>query len=85
MLEEYRKVLVTGGAGFIGSHLSDALLSLGKEVVVFDNFSSGSQENVPLGAILAPGDVRSPGQIIEVATNCDLIFTWPPIPMVLFP
>ena len=74
MLEEYRKVLVTGGAGFIGSHLGDALLSLGKEVVVFDNLSSGSQEKVPSGVILTPGDVRSPEQIVEVAKGCDLIF-----------
>ncbi len=74
MLEEYRKVLVTGGAGFIGSHLGDALSSLGKEVVVFDNLSSRSQEDVPSGVIMAPGDVRDPEQIVQAATGCDLIF-----------
>jgi len=40
------KVLVTGGAGFIGSHLVDALMVLGEEVCVFDNLSTGSLENV---------------------------------------
>ena len=40
------KVLVTGGAGFIGSNLTDALLALGNEVTVLDNFSTGKRENL---------------------------------------
>tara|TARA_B100001964_G_scaffold245017_1_gene329368 strand:- start:2093 stop:3034 length:942 start_codon:yes stop_codon:yes gene_type:complete len=43
------KVIVTGGAGFIGSHLVKRLLSLGHEVVIIDNFSSGNRGNVPVG------------------------------------
>jgi len=43
------KVIVTGGAGFIGSHLVKRLLSLGHEVVIIDNFSSGNRGNVPAG------------------------------------
>ena len=41
-----KKCLVTGGAGFIGSHLCKTLLEDGHEVVCFDNFSTGSKENV---------------------------------------
>lgn len=44
MVMESKKVLVTGGAGFIGSHLVDALFSRGHEVVVYDNLSSGKKE-----------------------------------------
>jgi len=40
------KVLVTGGAGFIGSHLTDKLVEQGHEVVVIDNLSTGKKENV---------------------------------------
>ena len=43
------KVIVTGGAGFIGSHLVKRLLNLGHEVVLIDNFSSGNRDNVPPG------------------------------------
>jgi len=40
------KVLVTGGAGFIGSHLAERLLREGHEVRILDNFSSGRRENI---------------------------------------
>ena len=53
------KVLVTGGAGFIGSHLSNALVAQGYEVHILDNLSSGKLENVPTGATLHTGDIRS--------------------------
>ena len=43
------KIIVTGGAGFIGSHLVKRLLNLGHEVVLIDNFSSGNRDNVPPG------------------------------------
>ena len=58
-----KKVLVTGGAGFIGSHLAEKLLSAGHSVVVLDNFSTGRRENlVPFAAHpafrLIVGDIR---------------------------
>jgi nucleoside-diphosphate-sugar epimerase len=40
------RVLVTGGAGFIGSHLADALIARGDQVVALDNFSTGSTANI---------------------------------------
>ncbi len=54
------KILVTGGAGFIGSHVTEAFLEAGHEVVVLDNFSSGRRENVPAGARLVERDIRDP-------------------------
>ncbi len=42
------KVLVTGGAGFIGSHLCEKLAAMGFEVLIFDNLSMGSEENVAI-------------------------------------
>ncbi len=53
------KILVTGGAGFIGSHVADALIEAGHQVHVLDNFSTGRMENVPAKAVLHKMDVRS--------------------------
>src|ERR687893_1826073 len=52
------RVLLTGGAGFIGSHVADHLLARGHEVAVVDDLSSGKRENVPEGAIFYERDVR---------------------------
>lgn len=52
------KILVTGGAGFIGSHVADALLEEGHSVVVLDDLSSGRAENVPEKALFLEGDLR---------------------------
>ncbi len=51
-------VLVTGGAGFIGSHLSEALLAAGHRVVVLDDLSTGRRERVPSAARFVEGDLR---------------------------
>jgi len=51
------RVVVTGGAGFIGGHLADALVSRGDDVVVVDDLSTGSREHVPEGAELVVQDV----------------------------
>ncbi len=53
------RALVTGGAGFIGSHVVDALLARGDDVHVLDNLTTGRRENVPDGAVLREGDIRS--------------------------
>ena len=54
------KVLVTGGAGFIGSHVADHCLARGLDVVVVDDLSGGFQANVPTAARWVPGDLRDP-------------------------
>src|SRR3954463_8092492 len=54
------KVLVTGGAGFIGSHIAEAYLREGWEVVVLDDLSRGREANVPKGVRLVRADIRSP-------------------------
>ncbi len=52
------KLLVTGGAGYVGSVCAQVLLEAGHEVVVIDNFTTGNREAVPSGARLVEGDVR---------------------------
>jgi UDP-glucose 4-epimerase len=54
------RAIVTGGAGFIGSHLADALLARGDDVLVIDNLSRGLREHVPGGAELVERDIREP-------------------------
>ena len=54
------RVLITGGAGFIGSHVVDAHLAAGDEVTVLDDLSTGRKENLPKGVRLVQADVRSP-------------------------
>ena len=54
-----RRVLVTGGAGFIGSHVADAFLAAGSEVTVIDNLSRGRPQHVPRAAEFRQLDVGS--------------------------
>ncbi len=55
-----KTVLVTGGAGFIGSHVSDRFLVHGWDVTILDDLSSGREENLPLSARFVRGDITSP-------------------------
>lgn len=71
-----KSILVTGGAGFIGSHLCEALLARGDCVVVLDNFCSGKRENlhIPAGALrLVEGDVRQLSQFTHQIGPVDTI------------
>jgi UDP-glucose 4-epimerase len=63
------RVLVTGGAGFIGSHIAEAYLSEGWEVVVLDDLSRGHEKNVPKGARFVRADIRSPEARRTLATG----------------
>jgi len=56
-------LLITGGAGFIGSHLAENALRDGHRVLVIDDLSTGKRENVPAGAELLVRDVRDPGLV----------------------
>jgi nucleoside-diphosphate-sugar epimerase len=73
------KVLVTGGAGFIGSHLVDRLLSEGFEVWVLDDFSSGRMENVAHHKDealfhLVKGDIKDSAVVNKVVKDVDAVF-----------
>jgi UDP-glucose 4-epimerase len=63
------RAVVTGGAGFIGSNLVDALLARGDEVTVVDNFASGKRENLNAGATLLEHDIREPFEV-----QADVVF-----------
>jgi UDP-glucose 4-epimerase len=72
---ELHTILVTGGAGFIGSHMADRLLQIGFRVVVIDNESTGLRRNVPQGAEYIKGDVRRSEDIEAVfQTGIDAVF-----------
>src|SRR5437867_5396543 len=68
------RVLVTGGAGFIGSNLAERLLSRGAEVRVFDNLSTGFRENVSADARLFEGDIRDEAAVRAAVTGVDVVF-----------
>src|SRR3954452_21052464 len=63
------RVLVTGGAGFIGSHIAEAYLAAGWEVVVLDDLSRGHQPNIPSAARFVRADIRSPEARTLLATG----------------
>jgi UDP-glucose 4-epimerase len=71
------RVLVTGGAGFIGSHLADALISRGDQVVALDNFSTGSTANIKhitKNFEIIDGDIRNAELINDTIKDVDLVF-----------
>ena len=70
------KVFITGGAGFIGSHLCDALVAEGNEVTILDNLSTGSRKNIAHleGKIqVFQGDIRDQKLVESLVENCDLV------------
>ena len=66
--------MVTGGAGFIGSHLADCLIENGWEVRVIDNLSSGAKENVNRLARLDVVDLKKVSEIVDVDWQVDVVF-----------
>lgn len=68
------QALVTGGAGFIGSHLVDRLLREGHRVRVLDDLSTGKRENLSPHAELIVGDVCNAAQVDAAARGCEVVF-----------
>jgi UDP-glucose 4-epimerase len=67
------RAIVTGGAGFIGSNLVDALVARGDEVHALDNLSKGSRENVQAPAQLRVADIREPDEVFD-AVRPEVVF-----------
>ena len=67
------RILVTGGAGFIGSHLAERLLARGDDVVVLDDFSTGRRANVPTAADVVEADVRNADAVAAAAKGADAV------------
>lgn len=67
------KCVITGGAGFIGSHLADSLRSRGHEIIILDSFASSKRESVPKGLKVVEHDVGCPlgDSLLE---GCDAVF-----------
>ena len=69
------KYLITGGAGFIGSHIARALLKQGADVRILDNFSSGKRENLKgLDVEIIEGDLRDASRVAEAVRGVNIIF-----------
>jgi len=71
------RVLITGGAGFIGSHLTDALIAQENSVVILDNFSTGSSSNIDhitKKLEIVDGDIRNSDLVDEVTQKVDIIY-----------
>ncbi|HQV63926.1 MAG TPA: SDR family NAD(P)-dependent oxidoreductase, partial [Anaerolineales bacterium] len=69
------KYLITGGAGFIGSHIARALLEQGADVRVLDNFSSGKRENLTgLDVEILEGDLRDASVVTRAVQSVEVIF-----------
>lgn len=68
------RILVTGGAGFIGSHLVNRLVEMNNDVVVLDNLTTGRKENVSKKARLMFGDIRDPITVNTAMEGCEAVF-----------
>ncbi|MFQ5464505.1 MAG: NAD-dependent epimerase/dehydratase family protein [Thermodesulfobacteriota bacterium] len=72
--DNLKRALVTGGAGFIGSHIAASLLEKGLKVVVMDDLSMGRAENVPDGVSLVVGDICDDARLAAALDGVDVVF-----------
>jgi UDP-glucose 4-epimerase len=68
------RILVTGGAGFVGRHLVSRLLAEGHEVVVLDNFYNSKKSDVPKGAKIIEADIRDAEDVKRAVHGCSAVF-----------
>ena len=68
------KLLITGGCGFIGSHLADACLETGHDVTILDNLSTGDRANAPAAAMLIVGDIADASLVGKLVADADAVF-----------
>ena len=74
-MSEYNKFLVTGGAGFIGSHIASRLVSQGHKVTVVDNLSNGREENIPSMANFINAELSKEEDFSKLKNiSCDAVF-----------
>src|SRR3954462_10128103 len=79
------RVLITGGGGFIGSHVGDPFLSAGHDVRVLDNFATGRRENLlhVMGDVeLVEGDMQSYERVHNAVAGCDAVLHQAALPSV---
>lgn len=84
MNTQMKKAVVTGGAGFVGSHVTDALIADGFEVAVIDNLSGGKPENVNAKAVLHEVDVRDYEKILPIMEGAQYVFHLAALPRVQY-
>lgn len=78
------KCLVTGGAGFIGSHIADALVDEGYEVHIVDNLSAGKKENINPKAIFHNVDIRDYDKLLPIFKGAKYVFHEAALPRVQY-
>lgn len=78
------KIIVTGGAGFIGSHIVDALIEKGHEVHIVDDMSAGKRENVNSKATLHMVDIRDKDRLLSIFEGAQYVFHEAAVPRVQY-
>jgi UDP-glucose 4-epimerase len=79
-----QKIIVTGGAGFIGSHIVDALVGEGYEVHIVDNMSAGREENINPKAIFHNVDIQDGEKLVEIFKGAQYVFHEAAMPRVQY-
>jgi nucleoside-diphosphate-sugar epimerase len=74
MLDTYSRILVSGGLGFVGRHLTNTLLALGKEVTIIDNGRTAMTASPPPNAALRLADIRDTDEVVKAADGAELVF-----------